>query len=140
MKTSPSKLAQVALKNAVDAGKIERPDTCEECGASCKTPHGHHEDYSKPLEVSWLCCKCHSKLMKRRKKYKCRTDNKLGRFIESTGLFPTAWAEKHGFPVPVILRFINGDRGISFDTAARIIKATKGAVSFKDLAEAAKSA
>lgn len=33
------------------------PQPCARCGA---TPFGaHHEDYSKPLEVVWLCKKCH---------------------------------------------------------------------------------
>jgi hypothetical protein len=33
------------------------PQVCEVCGAG-KT-HGHHPDYSKPLEVRWLCAKHH---------------------------------------------------------------------------------
>ena len=133
MKTSPAKLAQVALKYAVDNGKISKPDRCESCGIACKKLHGHHKDYSKPLDAEWLCCPCHSKLKKRRKLYICPNSNKLGRYIESVGLYPTAWATKHGFPVPVILRFINGTRGISFSTAEKIIKAAKGKITFADL-------
>ena len=30
---------------------------CEDCGKQAQ--HKHHEDYSKPLEVSYLCAKCH---------------------------------------------------------------------------------
>ena len=30
---------------------------CEKCGT--KPAHRHHEDYSKPLEIMWLCVKCH---------------------------------------------------------------------------------
>ena len=56
---NPSKQrARVSINNALRDGKIFRPDRCEKCDVSC-TPHGHHEDYSKPLEVVWLCPDCH---------------------------------------------------------------------------------
>lgn len=42
---------------AIRAGKITRLP-CEVCG-SPKTD-GHHEDYSKPLSVRWLCRKHHA--------------------------------------------------------------------------------
>ena len=35
--------------------KLDRKP-CEVCG---KKAHAHHEDYSKPLEVTWLCHKHH---------------------------------------------------------------------------------
>jgi len=35
-----------------------RPNKCSRCNVECK-PHGHHTDYDKPLEVIWLCPKCH---------------------------------------------------------------------------------
>ncbi len=49
--------ARYALKWAVRSGKMERLP-CE----VCKEPktHGHHEDYSKPLEVVWLCTLHHN--------------------------------------------------------------------------------
>lgn len=43
---------------AVKTGKLIRPDKCSKCGIKCK-PHAHHEDYSKALEVVWLCSVCH---------------------------------------------------------------------------------
>lgn len=43
---------------AVKTGKLVRPSSCEKCCVVCK-PHAHHEDYSKPLDVVWLCAKCH---------------------------------------------------------------------------------
>ena len=44
--------AQGQLKYAVKTGAIVR-SSCERCGSA--NTHGHHEDYSKPLEVVWLC-------------------------------------------------------------------------------------
>ncbi len=52
--------AQNAVGNALRDGKLVRPEKCEDCGIECK-PHGHHEDYSKPLAVNWVCKPCHDK-------------------------------------------------------------------------------
>ena len=52
--------AYYVFYNAVQSGKIIRPDTCEKCGSS-KNIQAHHDDYSKPLDVKWLCAKCHNK-------------------------------------------------------------------------------
>lgn len=49
--------AQNALNNAVRDGKIER-QPCIVCGGKA---HAHHEDYSRPLDVIWLCPEHHSK-------------------------------------------------------------------------------
>jgi hypothetical protein len=43
---------------AVKKGSLVRPEKCEWCGAGGKI-HAHHEDDKKPLEVIWLCQKCH---------------------------------------------------------------------------------
>ncbi len=45
--------------NAIERGKIKRPNKCDQCFKKCK-PDGHHIDYNKPLEVVWLCRQCHS--------------------------------------------------------------------------------
>lgn len=49
-------IAWSRLAYAVRTGKIVR-QPCEVCGDP-KT-QGHHEDYSKPLDVRWLCFKHH---------------------------------------------------------------------------------
>lgn len=50
--------ANKALRYAVRTGRVNKPDRCSECGLEGKT-HGHHDDYRKPLEVVWLCARCH---------------------------------------------------------------------------------
>lgn len=58
-KVNPDKMkARIDLKNAVKSGKVKKPKICQECKVSCN-PDGHHSDYSKPLEVNWLCKSCH---------------------------------------------------------------------------------
>lgn len=51
-----------AVGNAILLGKIEKPIYCELCGAFDVKIHAHHSDYSKPLEVLWLCHGCHMTL------------------------------------------------------------------------------
>lgn len=51
-------LARVKLGYQIKTGKIRRPETCKHCHKKKKV-EGHHTDYSKPLEVDWLCRQCH---------------------------------------------------------------------------------
>lgn len=37
------------------------PTNCSKCGVFGDVD-GHHEDYSKPLEVLWLCRQCHANI------------------------------------------------------------------------------
>jgi hypothetical protein len=50
--------AQYLLTNARRDGRIITPDRCSRCGKVGRV-HGHHKDYTKPLEVVWLCPVCH---------------------------------------------------------------------------------
>ena len=52
--------AHFAVSAAVKAGMLTRPEGCEKCGKGGRI-EGHHEDYSKPLSVLWLCSLCHRK-------------------------------------------------------------------------------
>jgi hypothetical protein len=52
-------LARSFLSYYVKKGKIVKPDSCEICFEKTKV-EGHHQDYSKPLEVKWLCKRCHT--------------------------------------------------------------------------------
>jgi len=50
--------ARDAVNKAVLKGDIIKPILCEICRQDKKL-NGHHSDYNKPLEVEWLCNKCH---------------------------------------------------------------------------------
>lgn len=52
--------AHTAVGNALRSGKLKR-EPCLFCEAT-ENIHGHHRDYSKPLDVVWLCAKCHRRL------------------------------------------------------------------------------
>lgn len=61
--------ARTAVMNAVarGGGELVRPASCDDCGRT-NSPlrdgrasiQAHHPDYSKPLDVEWLCVACHN--------------------------------------------------------------------------------
>lgn len=52
----PRILARLAVRNALRRGEL-RKEPCEVCGAL--RVDGHHDDYSRPLAVRWLCRQHH---------------------------------------------------------------------------------
>ena len=48
---------KVALRN----GTLVKPNCCEYCGVSGVPLEAHHEDYTKPLDVRFICEDCHGK-------------------------------------------------------------------------------
>jgi hypothetical protein len=60
IRSNPEKrAAHTAVGNAVRDGRLVKPSQCEECGDEAKL-HGHHHDYSRKLDVLWVCVPCHS--------------------------------------------------------------------------------
>jgi hypothetical protein len=63
--TQANDRAQNILEKAIRKHIVTRPQKCEKCGMSGIFNDGrsliqaHHCDYNKPLDVMWLCQKCH---------------------------------------------------------------------------------
>lgn len=55
------RVARLAVTHAIEAGRLERKP-CEVCG---KVAEAHHDDYSKPLEIRWLCRRHHARVHQR---------------------------------------------------------------------------
>lgn len=71
--TNANDHAQNVLEKAIQKGIVKRKNYCECCGTSYVFKDGrtaiqaHHCDYNKPLEVMWLCQKCHHEWHKKHK-------------------------------------------------------------------------
>lgn len=53
--------AYATVLHALKTGRLKKPSQCQACGQT-KTVQAHHDDYSKRLEVKWLCRECHAKV------------------------------------------------------------------------------
>ena len=65
--------AQKIFENEVHYGRVHNPGKCSICGTESRFKDGrqaiqaHHDDYNKPLDVRWLCQKCHHEWHKHNK-------------------------------------------------------------------------
>lgn len=50
--------AHVITRNAIRDGKLKVESQCSVCQSTLNV-EAHHDDYSKPLDVRWLCERCH---------------------------------------------------------------------------------
>lgn len=51
--------AYAAVKKAIQVGDLIRPEACEQCGDTNGWVQAAHYDYSRPLDIRWLCVPCH---------------------------------------------------------------------------------
>lgn len=51
------------VRKAILDGTLKKPKVCPMCGRPGLKINGHHEDYSKPLEVDWGCNRCHLRVI-----------------------------------------------------------------------------
>lgn len=61
-------------------GYIQKPDICSRCKEKCDRIEAHHEDYTKSLDVIWLCPPCHILADKEKKK---RDDKIMYEYLKS---------------------------------------------------------
>ena len=45
---------------AIRSGRLVRPPVCSNCKSG--KPQAHHDDYYDPMNVQWLCSRCHATL------------------------------------------------------------------------------
>jgi hypothetical protein len=100
------KEARSKLHAAVHSGFLTRPDECSECGArpvhwsGSSQIQAHHDDYTKPLKVRWLCPSCHSKANRARlvkAGYQRPASYDFAEFLLATGeyTFPHSYDPPH---------------------------------------------
>lgn len=51
--------ARQLVRYYLNKGEIIKPNICSVCSLNKKI-YAHHHDYTKPLEVKWLCRSCHA--------------------------------------------------------------------------------
>lgn len=54
--------AHIKLRSAVSRGSILKPSNCQICSILCSKPslQAHHNNYDRPLDVIWVCPRCHN--------------------------------------------------------------------------------
>lgn len=66
--------AQIQVAHAVRSCQLVPKSQCERC-PSTQRIEAHHEDYSRPLDVQWLCKNCHVEADKARRQREAACSN-----------------------------------------------------------------
>ena len=109
---NPNKInARRVVEAAIKAGVLVKPEACSSCGKKDCRIEAHHEDHTKPLEVTWLCVSCHRKrdyemrrkqgILKKPKSSRKLTDDQV-REIRECDLSYSQMAKKYGVSVSVL--------------------------------------
>jgi ribosomal protein S27AE len=53
--------ARAKVAAALASGRLVKPPACSECDQRTPVLQAHHDDYAKPLDVRWLCTRCHGR-------------------------------------------------------------------------------
>lgn len=64
------------LSAAVLKGLVLKGTFCQTCGAAEAQIEAHHQDYSKPLEVMWLCVPCHKRIHQQQRDFERTLERK----------------------------------------------------------------
>ena len=61
-------MAYATMFYAKKQKKVKQPDKCEDCFKPFSYLEAHHDNYRRPLDVTWLCKACHAnrRIIKRR--------------------------------------------------------------------------
>lgn len=57
-RNSIKRIAHEKIEIEINSGRLANPNICSKCLKSIKT-EAHHPNYENPLDIIWLCDKCH---------------------------------------------------------------------------------
>ena len=105
------------MMTAVRHGILKRPRdaTCQECGKV--NAHKHHDDYSRPLDVMYLCPSCHMKRHNQILKWG-KSGRTKGRWMFNFSVLPVGGFVHVKKPVTVMSVYVNKYRHSMMPNAA----------------------
>jgi hypothetical protein len=105
--------ARIAVAKALRHGRLVRPDKCQKC-PSLGPLEAHHPDYSRPLDVEWLCRPCHNITRRTSKKQAERRNRKAIPLSESLLSQAMSALARRPRTVTPALRKANQDRSRAY--------------------------